>query len=192
MRKSIVFFVSVLLFQISASAETPASVTGKYNKEAPPELMHWGKMIGQWRTSEEGLKPDGSGWQPSKGADWNFYWALDGWSIRDEYFSPPLSEAVDAPENRQMGTNIRVYNKDKKQWQMAWVTKQARTVDVYTAVSTERNIVMLSDGKLPSGKHSRITFFEITNDSFEWKLEWSDDGQTNWLEVYRIHGKKIN
>jgi hypothetical protein len=99
---------------------------------------------------------------------------------------------VDTPGKRQMGTNIRVYNKDKKQWLMSWITKQAKTVDIYTATSTDKSIVMLSDGKLPSGKHARITFFDITNKSFEWKLEWSDDGQINWLEVYRIHGKKIN
>ncbi|MFT4938508.1 MAG: hypothetical protein ACI88A_001536 [Paraglaciecola sp.] len=122
MKKLTLLFVSMLLFQISANAEPHAFAALSFNNDAPPELKHWGKMIGQWRTTEEGLKLDGSAWQASIDADWNFYWALDGWAVRDEYFSPPLSEALDSPAKRQMGTNIRVYNKDQKQWLMGWVT----------------------------------------------------------------------
>lgn len=51
---------------------------GSMAKGAPPELMHWGKLVGQWSTKEEGLKPDGYAWQASKGADWDFFWAYNG------------------------------------------------------------------------------------------------------------------
>jgi hypothetical protein len=192
MKKSILFFIFLLCVQTSAMSEPKVVIVDEFNEEAPAELLHWNKLIGHWRTSEEGLSPDGSGWKASEAADWSFYWALDGWAIRDEYFSPPLSEQVNPPAKRQMGTNIRVYNVDKKQWLMAWIDAQAKTVGVYTAQSNEHGIVMLSVGKLPSGKYGRITFFDIKDNSFEWKSEWSDDGQTNWLEVYRIHGRKVD
>ena len=77
---------------------------------APPELHHWEKLIGEWSTTEEGLKPDGSAWEPSNGADWSFYWSFGGWGIRDDYTSPPTSESVDHESKRQRGTNLRIFN----------------------------------------------------------------------------------
>lgn len=48
---------------------------------------------------------------------------------------------------------------------------------------------MLSDIANPQGFWGRITFFEITENSFEWKLEWSK-GKESWGEAYRIHGTR--
>lgn len=160
------------------------------NPEAPKQLHHWSPLIGKWRTTEEGLKPDGSAWQPSKSAQWNFYWAMDGWAVRDEYFSPPLDDVQAEPLKRQIGTNLRIFNADKNEWIMAWLTKDGKRVDVYQANSDGNTIVMRSAPLTEGGKHRRITFFDIKKDSFEWKLEFSNDGQSNWLEVYRIHGKR--
>lgn len=156
---------------------------------APPELAHWETMIGEWSTTEEGLKPDGSAWEPSKGADWNFYWSFDGWGIRDDYTSPPMSEAVEDESKRQRGTNLRIYNPEKKQWVMTWLTIASQEPATFTAISTDDEIVMLSTVANPQGFWGRITFFDMTEDSFEWKLEWSKDKES-WFEVYRIHGTK--
>lgn len=160
------------------------------NPDAPEQLQHWSSLIGKWRTTEEGLKPDGSAWQASKSAQWNFYWAMDGWAVRDEYFSPPLDDSEADPLKRQIGTNLRIFNPDKNEWIMAWLTKDGKRVDVYQATSSDKNIVMRTDPLSEGGKYRRITFFDIKKDSFEWKLEFSNDGQSNWLEVYRIHGKR--
>lgn len=156
---------------------------------APAELAHWNKMIGNWSTTEEGLSPDGSEWQPSNGADWNFYWSFDGWGIRDDYTSPPKSEAIDDESKRQRGTNLRIYNTTTKQWVMTWLTPLSTTPANFTATSTESEIVMLSDIANPQGFFGRITFFDMTDESFEWKLEWSKDKE-QWMEVYRIHGTR--
>ncbi len=173
----------VLLFTFSVTAAQP-------NSEAPAELNHWDKMIGKWRTTEEGLKPDGSGWQPSNGADWHFYYTLNGWAVQDEYYSPPLDTAVEDPNKRQMGTNIRIFDPETKQWIMAWATKAGKRVDIYSATSTDKKIVMLGRPG-DTGKFRRITFFDMRGDSFEWTLEFSDDGKTSWMTVYKIHGKRM-
>jgi hypothetical protein len=162
-----------------------------FNPNAPIELTHWQKMMGSWLTSEESLQADGSGWKYAGKADWHFYSAMNGSAVRDEYFSPPLSELVEQPNKRQIGTNLRVFDSDKNQWLMAWVTKAAKTVDLYSAVSDSKQIVMLSKDKTAQGKYARITFFDMQEDSFEWKLEWSNDGKSKWLEVHRIHGKRV-
>lgn len=184
----VIVAVVMVLFAWSTCAKQENVV---FNPHAPIELTHWQKMLGSWLTSEESLQADGSGWKQANNADWHFYTAMNGWAVRDEYFSPPLSEEVEQSSKRQVGTNLRVFDKDKQQWLMAWVTKAGKTVDLYSAVSDSNQIVMLSQHKTPQGKYARITFFDMQQDSFEWKLEWSNDGKTNWLEVHRIHGKRV-
>jgi hypothetical protein len=184
----IIVSIVLVLFVCQTNARQSDTI---FNPHAPIQLTHWQKMLGNWRTSEESLKADGSGWKSAGNADWHFYSAMNGWAVRDEYFSPPLSESVEQPNKRQIGTNLRVFDRDKQQWLMAWITKEGNTVDTYSAESDNDLIVMLSKHKTPQGKYARITFFDMQQDSFEWKLEWSDDGKNNWLEVYRIHGKRV-
>lgn len=182
-QKILIAVMSLLLAGLAHAAQP--------NPDAPAELKHWDKMIGKWRTTEEGLKPDGSGWQASNGADWHFYHTLNGWAVQDEYYSPPLDTEVDDPNKRQMGTNIRIFDPESKQWIMAWATKAGKRVDIYTATSTDNKIVMLGrPGN--TGKYRRITFFDMQENSFEWTLEFSDDGETGWMTVYKIHGKRVD
>lgn len=175
-----------LFFTLAFSFNTFATPS-QANPNAPEQLAHWNKVIGSWTTTEESLKRDGTGWAPSKGALWNFYWAMDGWAIRDEYFSPPLNSEISDPNKRQIGTNIRVFNQEKNEWIMAWITKTGQSVDVYSAKSDGKTIVMYTPALKEGAQHKRITFFDIKDNSFEWKMEFSKDGKTNWLEVHRIH-----
>lgn len=156
---------------------------------APPQLKHFAKLIGEWTTSEEQLKQDGSAWVPANSAEWNFYWNFNGWGIRDNYISPPLSEEVEDESKRTFGTNLRIFNPGTEQWVMTWLTPGSTEPASFTATSTADEIVMLSEKPNPQGFYGRITFFDMSESSFEWKLEWSKDKE-NWLEVYRIHGKR--
>jgi hypothetical protein len=164
-------------------------VAGNIALNAPPQLSHLKSIIGQWSTREESRKQDGSGWQPSKGADWDFFWAFDGWGIQDNYTSPPKSQKLDDESSRQRGTNLRIFNSAEKKWVLTWLTPNSVTPQNFTATSTLDSMIMLSDSPDARGNHHRITFYDIKEQSFEWKLEWSQDQET-WLEVYRIHGTK--
>ena len=180
--KSGLLVASLLMTHVVANAGGMAS-------DAPPEVAHFGKMVGSWSTSSESLKPDGSGWLPSKRADWHFHWDFDGYGIRDYYVSPPAAQKLDDESKRTRGINLRVYNAEEKKWVMTWLTVAALPPSGFTATSTDESIVMLSDKPGPGGFHSRITFFDIKDSSFEWKLERSKD-QDQWLEVFRIHGTR--
>jgi hypothetical protein len=161
-----------------------------FNLMAPTELQHFKSLLGRWRTSEESLKPDGSGWVERPAADWNFYLAMNGWAIRDEYFSPSLDQALANEQSRIIGTNIRVFDPEKGKWHMEWLNKNGTVSNSFSAQSDENKIVMLSLEPNSGGYISRITFFELRHDTFEWKVEWSKDGATGWFEVGRIHGKR--
>lgn len=190
-----ILFLGVLTSSILWTAPltaAPSEVTTQFSSGAiadgaPPELMHWGKLIGRWSTAGESLKPDGSEWVPSKGADWNFFWAFDGWGIQDDYTSPPLSVALDDESTRLRGINLRIYSPTEKKWIMTWLASASTQPQAFTAISSDKDIVMLDDKLNPQGYHRRITFFAMTEATFEWKLEWSRDQET-WFEVSRIHG----
>lgn len=186
LKRFVISFACLISCQL-ASAETFHA--GQIAEGAPQQLQHWGQMVGQWSTSEEDLKPDGSGWQKSNGADWDFFWAFDGWGIQDNYTSPPQSEAIEDESKRQRGVNLRIYNPKDEQWVLTWLTPGLSKPQNYSATSTEEKIIMLSDEPDAKSNHHRVTFFDITDNSFEWKLEWSKDKE-KWLEVYRIHGVK--
>lgn len=186
--------VSFLIPWVANAADSPvesrlAFQPGSLAEGAPAELKHWAKMIGRWSTVEESLKRDGTGWEPSKSADWDFFWSFDGWGIQDNYRSPPLGSKIDNERSRQRGTNLRIFDPNEKKWIMTWLTVASKKPATFTAVSNDDEIVMRADTVDPNGNHSRITFFDIRESSFEWKLEWSQD-EENWLEVYRIHGTK--
>jgi len=180
---------SVVIAATLSIAYAQTTLAGGIAEGAPPEVAHWEKLMGDWLTTEEGLKPDGSAWAPSKGADWSFYWSFDGWGVRDDYTSPPMSEAVEDESQRQRGTNLRIFNPTTEQWVMTWLTIGSTTPANFTATSTPEQIVMLSDVVNPQGFWHRITFFDMNEDSFEWKLEWSNDKES-WGEVYKIHGTR--
>jgi len=172
----------------TASAATePTFDPGEMADEAPPELRHWGKLVGQWSTTEESLSPDGKSWVPAGSADWDFFWAFNGWGIQDNYTSPPLSQPLDDESTRQRGINLRIYNPDEEKWVLTWLTAKSTTPNNFTAVSDSHGVVMFSNVVDANGNYRRITFFDMTKNTFEWKLEWSKD-QESWLEVYRIHG----
>ena len=186
----IVFFSSAIFLAAVAKPNSTSSFQpGKMAEGAPPELMHWGKLVGQWTTIEETLKPDGSGWAEAGGADWDLFWAFDGWGIQDNYTSPSKGTPLEDESKRQRGTNLRIYNPTEKKWILTWLTTTSSAPAFYTAKSNDEQIVMLSDVAGPKGNFSRITFFDMNDRKFEWKLEWSKDKES-WLEVYRIHGSK--
>jgi len=184
------FLATLALFWVNTiTANTRDFNTGKMADGAPIELMHWGQLVGQWSTIEEGLTPDGSAWTPSKGADWDFFWSFDGWGIQDIYTSPPLSEPLADESKRQRGINLRVYNSSEKKWILTWLTTGSSKPLAMTATSTPERIVMLSDGKDQRGNYQRFTFFDMSDDKFEWTLEWSQDKE-QWRTVYKIHATK--
>lgn len=193
--KRIILILTLLLSSVASSvaiAKTGSAShfsAGQMAEGAPAELMHWGKLVGQWTTKEESLKTDGSGWDDAGGADWDLFWAFDGWGIQDNYTSPSKSTPMKDESKRQRGTNLRIYNAELNKWILTWLTTTSSQPQFYTANSNEKQIIMLSDVAGPNENFSRITFFDMSETSFEWKLEWSKDQQT-WQEVYRIHGSK--
>ena len=166
-------------------------VSNQMNAVAAPETAHMAKLIGEWSMSSEQRQQDGS-WQASDGqiADWNFFYTLDGQAIQDVWIAPPRSVAVDDATKRQIGSNLRIYWPEKKEWEMIWVSPRWGYVMAFTATSDDEKVVMLTKEKTPEGFDQRITFFNMSGDTFDWEMErLGEDGET-WTAVFRLHGTK--
>jgi hypothetical protein len=143
------------------------------------------QLIGDWQITDQSLDQQGQ-WQPGPGASWVFYPVLNGHAIQDDWISPPTDQP--APDSgRQYGTNIRIYNPREQRWEMAWMSVKGQQVDTFYATEDERHIIMTGQF---NGRSSRITLYEITAVSFQWKLEFHDEADDSWLEVYRIQGQR--
>ena len=151
-------------------------------KKYPWRILCSINWIGDWEIKDWGLVKQGQ-WQAGQGADWNWYKILDGQAIQDDWIAPSLSQPTGSGK-RQYGTNIRIYNPKKKQWEMAWMSSNGKKLDTFSAKEHQNKIVMTG---FYAGSNSRITFFNISANSFDWKLEMQQKDQS-WLESYRIKG----
>ena len=160
---------------------------GKLNSEAPPETKFLGQLAGSWNAEQTIIGKDGT-WEDGRKskAIWRWYYILDGHAIQDDWIS------IDSLNRRKaVGTNIRIYNSEDKLWYMAWIDKTHRRLATFTATNDSGNIVM--DGTNSNGRHIHNTFYNIKQDTFDWKQEWTFDKGESWVEVARIHCvRKVN
>lgn len=159
----------------------------KFNSSAPEQTKQFASMLGEWKISDSSLGKDGK-WTAGNGADWNWHTILNGHAIQDDWIQPSLSDKLDDPSKRQFGTNIRIFNPKKNQWEMAWASSGGKKVDTFTAVGGDGKIVMKG---FYAGNNTRITFYDMKKNTFEWKMEFQSKEDKNvWLEVYHIHGDR--
>jgi hypothetical protein len=175
----------------SAAAPAPAFDPGRLNPDAPPETRQFGRFAGIWDVDMKIRQDDGS-W-PEKGfpAEWRFRYALDGWAIQDDWFAPPPDRPVEEGGRRQLGTNLRIYDPAAKHWDVAWISNTQQQLSTFEAVA-EGDDGMVMTGLHASGKPSRTTFYDVTDDSFDWRLELQGLGEDPeaWTEVARIHAER--
>jgi len=186
-----VFIAFILLTVAACGGEKEMSLHGalSVNENAPAELSHLKNMIGEWAIEDSILQADGS-WAPGPGADWDFYYTLDGYAFEDIWVQPPRAVSVEDETKRTVGVNIRKYDPVAEKWVMAWLTKGPGVVQTFSATSNEDELVMVEDEVNAQGYIRRITFYNMTGDTFDWRMEASTDEGETWAEAYRIKGTK--
>jgi len=144
----------------------------------------FGRLVGAWDIHQEVLT-DGA-WTAVSDATWEFFPAFDGEAVRDEWIQPPRHVPVPSGERRQLGTTIRFYDPENDRWRVVWASSDSDKATVYEAQQQEDESMQMIGRDPERGLMQRITYFEIKQDSWRWKMAFSKDGE-NWLEVARIH-----
>ncbi len=123
-------------------------------------------------------------------AIWTGRYILNGNAIEDEY-----RETNKKGELIRLGLNIRSYH-PKKGWTMKWFDVLNSTwLDLGPK---ELGGVIVDDSKIIFKHYAdqriivRITFYDITQNSFSWKADVSNDDEKTWQEkVFTIEAKRI-
>lgn len=141
---------------------------GKLNPKAPIETKQFGQLVGKWDVISSDSISSG-GWHESK-ATWTFRYILDGFAVQDVWHE----KAVDKTNNTInldrdfKGTNIRVYDPIRGDWQCAWIENGANTlVAKFTANGTSTGSIEM----VTPDSSGLITFYNIGKDHFDWKYE---------------------
>ncbi len=174
---------SLVFFSALTWAQSPLFHSGP-NPDAPDQVQQFGQLEGEWRCQASQVDAEGN-WQESPHpATWTWYYILDGYAVQDVW----------EPSNPQapIGTNLRTYDPEVDKWQMVWATATQPKFDHFDATFSDGAIVMTGDRwERPgmSAHQARITFYNITDSTYDWKYEASGDG-ASWAERVRIKCNK--
>lgn len=147
------------------------------------KIKPFDKLLGTWNVTQSIRNRDGSWSVKPEKYQWKFYEILGGEALQDDWI------VIDSVGNKSTaGTNIRIFNEEKNQWHMAWIDKTNRRTAVFTAKNVNGTVVM--DGTNAQGRHIKNTFYNISENGFDWKQEWTFDEGQNWVEVARIAAEK--
>ncbi len=142
-------------------------------------IEQFGRYIGNWDIQTWTLsKTDGTTWEETAGAKWNFMCVGNGVAIQDFWM----------PDNGNVGTNLRMYDPKEKHWDIAWTATAAPGFSHIRAKEDENGHIVMHFVAPEQTPDRRITFMPPTENEWDWKLEmeFASGGEKQWNEVFRI------
>lgn len=162
-----------------------SSEYGIINPNTPKETLQFGQLVGIWQCTSWDMLKD-STWHESK-AEWRFKYALDGYAIEDIWIEKKEDKTNNtiALGSDFHGKNIRIYNPKLNKWQCVWINNRNNSISpIWQAEYKDGQITMRN-----SSETSRIVFYDISDNSFQWKYE-SKVG-SKWIITSKIMATRI-
>lgn len=172
---------------VSTQESAPLSVEAKtYLEGATEEGKEFDFLIGCWDCQATNYSPDGSLVEKFDGS-WEARYAVGGRMVIDTYKRL-------APNGEEISTavTLRTYCEDTERWEMVALfalRPQPMTSFIGRREGDEMHLeakVLDSNG---TAFETRVRFFRITPDSFDWELKGSLDGE-NWVRLTTITAKR--
>ncbi len=134
---------------------------GRPNPNAPEELSQFAFMIGVNECNDEII--DGSGDSTKFSARWNAHYFLNGYGIQDQYWTP----------DEFVTSNIRIFDPKSSSWKVTFFGYPAYSSGVWEGGQEGDNLILRQFNAAKDGTltESRLTFYNIKADSFDWKAE---------------------
>lgn len=203
-RFQLAMFVCAVLFELASSfviAEQSITARGqtvqeskpqpsqvppdiaRYLSGAPPESQQFDFLIGDWIIVATRYKPDGSMLFQYK-ATWNAKYLNEGRMIFDDFKAyAPTGQVISSY------VTLRTYSETNHRWEMTGLAALQPAVNAeWVGEWKGGEMLMSATGKDPGGNlvKTKIRFFHITKDSFEWESQVSlDDGKT-WSKTANL------
>jgi hypothetical protein len=122
---------------------------------------------------------------------WNLTWndTLKGSNLIEKMMDGcTIHEHFNDPATNFRGESWSVYNPQQKKWQQTWVDNQGGYIVLTGGMEGSEMILTTEEQKLATGtKISRMVFYNIKRDSFDWRWEASTDNGKSWKVNWLIH-----
>jgi len=91
------------------------------------------------------------------------------------------------------GKSMSVYQPDRNRWKQAWTDNNGGYYDFTGMLDGQNRIFQTDVNRLPDGRRfvQRMVFYNISDSSFVWDWESSNDGGESWNLNWRINYKRI-
>jgi len=129
-------------------------------------------------------------------AFWAWKYILDGYGVQD-YFYQGENEFLfwNYFKRDSILTQLRVYDPTDNMWKISFITNNGGEIPgkmfgTFNAKEQSGELIM-EPSERNSDKLSRIVFFDITANSFEWKSETSTDSGKSWTVISTLSAKRI-
>ena len=157
------------LSEVAIYDPSPAYPFGRRHPDAPPQLAQFEFMLGEFDCVDE-IKGGNGKWRRTD-AIWNAHYFLNGHGIQDVYWNETFATS-----------NIRIFDPTRGKWSVNFFRSPTNRVGAGVWVGTQegpkdqRRMVMWSGS--PDRKNgSRLTFYDISVDGFEWVAESLRNGR---------------
>jgi hypothetical protein len=188
MKAIILSILVIFIFQLSAQnvdySVSEKNPYGQPNPNAPQQIEDFAPMIGDCDCKSLRRNSDGT-WQDTLNMVWRFKYILNGMAIQDETWH----------ENDFYATSIRQFNTDSLNWVVSFYGTRfiSNKVSVWHGNKIGDDIVLKMPQKSPNGLDgiNRLTFFDVSEDGFKWKGEWTNLDESIVYPFWMIDCKKI-
>ncbi|MFY0684302.1 MAG: hypothetical protein JXR20_07110 [Balneola sp.] len=158
---------------------------GKLNPVAFPQTGDYEALIGISTCKSQSRASDGT-WNNEVDMIWKWKYIMNGMAVQDETLKA---------DDLHSGS-IRQFNADSAKWYVHYYASATAvtSLPVWGGSKTEEGkIVLYRDQKSPNGLDGfyRLTFSEITNESFNWIGEWVNTEETIVYPTWKIKCEKI-
>jgi hypothetical protein len=152
----------------------------RYLSGAPPESHQFDFLIGDWTIAATRYKEDGSTLFQYK-ATWHVKYLNEKRMIIDDF-------KAYAPSGQEVSSyvTLRTYSEANHRWEMAGLAALQPAANAeWFGEWNDGEMLIQATGKDPAGTvfRTKIRFFHIARDSFEWESQVSRDDDKTWSKT---------
>lgn len=173
-------FLSINLFAQYEYDPNQEHPFGQLNPGAFPQTGDFAPLIGLSECKSQNRAPDGS-WNDEIEMLWKWKYIMNGMAVQDETLK---ADGVHSG-------SIRQFNADSSKWYVHYYTTASAvpSLPVWEGKKTDNgNIGLYRRQAAPNGTNGyyRLSFYEITDESFKWIGEWVNLGETFSYPTWKI------
>ena len=175
---------STLLFAQYNNEVSKTLPYGQAHPEAPEQIKDFSALIGASKCISTSRKQDGS-WNASVDMIWRWKYIMDGKAVQDETLKADGGHSG----------SIRQFDPETNTWLVHYYSSNGIPNTLPTWEGSKKDngkIVLYRDQKAPNGTEGfyRLTFYDITKDSYKWIGEWVDKTEQIIYPTWKIECTK--